>query len=38
MAKRKLPAALRKYQFKKGSTKAKSKGRAGGRKSRPKGK
>lgn len=38
MAKKKVPAALKKFQFKKGGTKAKSKGAKGGRKSRPGGK
>jgi hypothetical protein len=31
----KVPTALKKFQFKKGSTKAKKKGAKGGRKSRP---
>jgi hypothetical protein len=32
----KIPAALQKYKFKKGGTKAKKHGAKGGRKSRPK--
>lgn len=35
MAKRKLPAALKAHQFKKGGTRAKKAGGRGGRKSRP---
>jgi hypothetical protein len=36
VAKRKVPAALRKHTFKSGTTKAKKRGAKGGRKSRPK--
>lgn len=38
MAKGKIPPALRKYLFKKGSHKAKRHGASGGRKSRPRSK